>query len=458
VTARVDHEAVAPPDAEPAPGRRVSFASALSVIALVALAIRVGYALWRRDAHVWGDPYFYHESAKLIADGEGFITPFRYLVMDIKEQAADHPPLYLLYLAFWTMLGADSPLWHSLLSVPLGVASVVLVGLTGRRVAGERVGLLAAGLAAVYPNVWGYDGMILSETVAILMVSATLLAAYRYHARPSTGGAALLGVIVGLAALSRSELLLLSVLVVVPLVLGRDRRAWPSRFPRLMLAGVACLGVIAPWVAFNLSRFDEPVLLSAGAEVTLSTATCDDTYYGALTGYWSLRCPNVAMAEEGVDPLTSDQPERSEAFRTHAIRYMRDHLDRLPAVVLARWGRIVGLYRPTQQVALDQVPEGREPFVAWSSLLMFYGIAGFAVVGAISLRCRRRLLYPLLAPPLIVWIVVTVMFATNRYRASAEVALCLLAAVGIDALWRLHERVRADPDDEAERREALRAG
>ena len=39
-----------------------------------------------------------------------------------------------------------------------------------------------------------------------------------------------------------------------------------------------------------------------------------------------------------------------------------------------------------------------------------------------------------------VFIVITIMFGQNRYRASAETALCLLAAVGVDAIW---ERWRA---------------
>lgn len=41
----------------------------------------------------------------------------------------------------------------------------------------------------------------------------------------------------------------------------------------------------------------------------------------------------------------------------------------------------------------------------------------------------------------------TITFATTRYRASAEGALCLLAAVGLDALIGLYERLRDDPED-----------
>src|SRR5690606_5068753 len=151
----------------------------------------------------------------------------------------------------------------------LGVAAVVLVGLAGRRVAGPRTGLLAAGLATIYPNVWSYDGTLLSETTAILMVAAFLLAVARYVDERSVRRAAVLGAVVGLAALARSELLLLSVFAVAPLALSPRTGDWGERLRQVSAAGVACVVVLIPWVAHNMMRFEEPVLLSVGFEITL---------------------------------------------------------------------------------------------------------------------------------------------------------------------------------------------
>ena len=72
---------------------------------------------------------------------------------------------------------------------------------------------------------------------------------------------------------------------------------------------------------------------------------------------------------------------------------------------------------------------------------MFYPVAALAIVGAVVLRRRRILVFPLVALPAIVLISVTLTFATNRYRAIAEGALVVLAAVAIDAGIRwLHTR------------------
>jgi hypothetical protein len=64
---------------------------------------------------------------------------------------------------------------------------------------------------------------------------------------------------------------------------------------------------------------------------------------------------------------------------------------------------------------------------------MFYPIAALAIAGAVVLRRRRVLVFPLAALPAIVLLSVTLTFATNRYRAIAEGALVVLAAVALDA-------------------------
>ena len=140
--------------------------------AVVALAVRVAYILvFRHDVLPGGDSFTYHLGARLLVEGHGFIEP-QPLINGIVDQSASHPPLYLLYLAIPSSIGLDGPVSHMLWSSLVGVGTVVLVGLTGREVAGPRAGLIAAGLAAVYPNLWIFDGFILSETMAMFTPSS----------------------------------------------------------------------------------------------------------------------------------------------------------------------------------------------------------------------------------------------------------------------------------------------
>ena len=424
-------------------GRR--FRLVLAGITVAGLAWRVIYVMaWRRHAVVWGDAFYYHHGANLLADGHGFIEPVDYLLQHIRVEAADHPPVYLLYLTAFTLVGLRTVTAHLLASCLIGAATIAVTGLAGRAIAGARVGLIAASLVAVYPNIWSEDTMLQSETFALLAVSTTVLLAYRYWQRPSLARAAALGATVGLAALSRAELLLLSVLVIVPLVLLASALTRAARARHLALAAVVCVGVVAPWVGYNLSRFEKPVYLSSGFEITLASGTCDRTYYGEAIGYWSIYCVTDILDRRGLTLTNSDESTRAAAYKEESLDYIGNHLDRLPAVLLARWGRITGLYRPLQQAGFDIFPEGRDRWVAYTSLAGYYVLAVLSVFGFRVLRRRRIPVFPLVAPIATVFVSVTLTFAQNRYRASAEGVLCLLAAVAIDAGIGFIGRARAD--------------
>ncbi|HEX6311690.1 MAG TPA: glycosyltransferase family 39 protein [Acidimicrobiia bacterium] len=413
-----------------------NFARWLAVIALGGLIVRVLYVLVeRRDFTFVGDAVFYHEGANLLADGRGFISPFELASSGRAVEAADHPPLHMLWLTIPSFVGIDTELSHLLWSCLLGAGTIVLVGLLGSEVAGPRVGLVAAAIAAVYPNIWWHDGALMSETMAIFTATLAVWLAYRYRRDATIAGAVALGVACALAALTRAELILLLPFVVLPLVLRApaapvDRRA---RLVRLGAAGGAAVITLAPWVGFNLARFENPVLISTGFELTLNIANCDDTYYGPLTGYFSIECARPTA--ERARRAGLDQSEEATRHRREALEYIGDHKSRVPVVVAARWGRITGLYRLDQLTTLATV-EGQERWVAVTGMASLWLLAALAAVGVVVLRRRRVPVYPLLALVLIVFIAVAISYAPQRFRASAEPAVVVLAAVGIDAAVR----------------------
>jgi asparagine N-glycosylation enzyme membrane subunit Stt3 len=160
-----------------APSRKW-FAWALVAVAAAGLAVRVTFVLIeQRDVDFGGDARFYHLGANLLADGRGFISPFEFYDYGRVVDAAEHPPLYLAFLAIPSALGLTSTLPHLLWSCMLGTATIVLVGLLGRAVVGERVGILAAALLAVFPDAWMSDGSLLAETAAMFTAALAVLLA-----------------------------------------------------------------------------------------------------------------------------------------------------------------------------------------------------------------------------------------------------------------------------------------
>jgi 4-amino-4-deoxy-L-arabinose transferase-like glycosyltransferase len=405
---------------------------ALVLVMLGGLALRVAYvAIERWDVAPEGDAAWYHASANSLADGEDLVDPF-VEATGIDAPTADHPPLYPMYLGAWSLLGADTPNGHVLASVALGVATVGLAGLIGRRLGGERLGILAAAAVAVYPNVWRHDGMLMAETAAVFGTALAVWLAYRYLDAPSMVSLALVGAAVGLATMARPELLLLALFLVVPLVFVGEHRSWAERMRWLAVAGAACVVVIAPWVVRNWIQLDRP-MLSNQLEVTLLAANCESTYYGDVIGYWDFTCGTPVLAAEGID--ARDDPRYVQVQGEAAREFILDNLGAVPRVMAVRLGRATTVYRPTQQVDLEVFAEANTRWVADAGVWSFRLFAFGGLAGALVLRRRHVVVFPVLAPIATVVVTVVLLYSTVRFRAPADLSLALLAAVALDAAW-----------------------
>ncbi len=418
------------------------FAAPLVAIVVLGAIVRLAFALSQRQhLPIMGDAYVYVSGAKALANGRGWIDPYGGFV---SIPTASHPPLYTAWLwvpAFFvdghTITQFSSMLW----SIVPGTGTVLLCGLAGREIAGGRTGLLAAGLAAVYPGFWIYDGQLLSETMAIFTAAGILLFAYRYWNRPTLARALWLGVWCGLATLARPELVLSFVLVLLPLVVLTRERPWRARVARLVTAGVVGLVVVSPWLIYNADRFHHRVILSTSSGRTMAAANCDATYAGPLLGFKSYAC--LQRASEPYTGARYDESDRDRALRSESTQYMKDHAGRLPIVIAARWGRILQVYQPRQEIRLNGYYHVQGRVATELQFWTFYPVVILAVVGALLLRRRRILLFPLLAFPVMTLIAVAATFAQWRYRAASEPALVLLAAVAITHLYERFARTRA---------------
>jgi hypothetical protein len=447
-TATADEQAGPVPDRAAGAGTGVRrFGFWLLVITAVALVVRVAYVWFvYRYRTIGGDPLYYHLGGNLLADGKGFINPLSQ-ARGVIEPGADHPPTYIVYLAFFSLLGIRSITGHMLVSCLLGAGSVAVGGLAGRRIAGPRMGLIAAALMVVYPNVWRFDAMVLSETMVIFLVNVTILLAYRYLDRPSMGRLALVGLAVALCALTRSELVLLALFLVVPLALLTRSRPWKVRIAWLAVAGLGCALALAPWVGYNLQRFNRRVLLSGQVEATFALANCDPVYYGPNIGYWDFDCGLVGLEREGVAIPQTDDGAREKLMLDNAIDYVKAHPRRWAVVEGVRMARIFNVWSPDNATAIDERVEGNPRWVARLSLISLWPMLIGSAAGVVVLRRRRIPVFPLLAPCATVIVTVLLFYASGRFRASAEGALCLMTAVALDAGWAWWRRRGATATD-----------
>jgi 4-amino-4-deoxy-L-arabinose transferase-like glycosyltransferase len=395
---------------------RRTFALSLAGIAVVAFGLRLAYALALvRSAPLVGDALEFHLQANLLADGKGYVQVLGVADPGVLRPSADKPPLFPLLEAAVSLLGGRSWAWHHVVGALAGAGTTVVVGLLGRRIGGDRVGLAAAGIAAVYPVLVATDGSLRSESVYALTISLVLLAALRLREAPSGRRAIVAGVAIAVATLVRSEALLLLVLLVLPLAGPR----------RAVLAGVACLVVLAPWLVRCWIAFDRPVLVSTNVGGLLAGANCDRTYHGELLGQWDFRCLPP--------PIHTNEALESAHLRDVGLEYARSHAGRVPVVVAARLGRSFELFRPRQNASMLHFFEGRDLRLAQAGTVCFYVLVLLGLAGAVTLRRRDGPWLVLAAPFVLVAFTTVISYGFARLRVAAEPGLVVLAAYALAA-------------------------
>src|SRR5690349_4543667 len=181
---------------------RVGFRTGLALAGLLGFALRAVFALSndkRPGTH--GDDDWYHAMANQLADGHGYVNPFRVVDFQLVSTGghgaptAFHPPLFPGLLTVFSELGLRSYTAHELAGCLMGAGTVVVVGLLTRELAGESAGILAALVAAVSLPLIGDDAVLMSESLYGLTVACALYAAVRLLRAPGSRlWAVLLGV------------------------------------------------------------------------------------------------------------------------------------------------------------------------------------------------------------------------------------------------------------------------
>ncbi len=270
----------------------------------------------------------------------------------------------------------------------------------------------------------------MSETLYGLLVALALLAAYRVLDGGGVAAGAALGAFIGLAALTRTEALLLLPFLALPVVLraGGGARA---RVVALVATGLATVVVIAPWTVRNWIQFDSPVLISINGAAVLAGANCDGVYRGEDTGLW---LPDCATRERGLT-----QAEQEDVWRRRGLDYVGDNLDRLPAVAGVRLLRVWDLWQPRRAT----LSEGRDRSVQTAGTGMYYLLVPLALWGAILLRRRGETLIPYVATVATVCVSAIAGYGIPRFRHGAEIAIVVLAAVAVDGYLRRRRDVPA---------------
>ncbi len=405
-----------------------AFGVRLALVVGAAAILRVAYDLVvLRHLHLGIDSTWYFLEGGVIRQDHAYADPAVFATS--RAATAAWPPVYPAFLALGRVFAGDSIRAAQLSGVVTGSATVALTGLVGRRIAGAGVGLLAAALAALSPLLVAADGSLMSETLFVPLALATLLCALAAARAQRVWLWIAAGAFAGLAALTRAEGLLLVPFVVLPVAWRALRDSVPRVLLATAVAGATLVVVIAPWIARNAQRVDEPTIANVSSTTAIAGANCRQTYGGDALGSWDFACiRNERRAVLSEAKWTSE-------IRRAGLRYARGHASRLPVVGAARVARLWGMWDPRDQVDRERLETRSRN---WQYLVAATGIVtlAFGIVGFVLLGRAGRPIGGLVGLVAMVVVVALATYGNTRFRATAEPALLIGVAAALRPVLR----------------------
>ena len=405
--------------------RRISpFARRLSLIVLLAVLGRFVYVQFEVHYLILTDEAWYITMAHRLFGAHPWSNVFNFNL-----PTAQHGPLTSLVVApfAWLFPQATEGLRYVMCCV--GGATVLMCGLVGRRLGGNRTGLAVALVAAVFPDFWIRDGLVVAEPLAILIVVTCVYLAFGWTTKIAWPSVIAYGVLIGLETLTRPEIV--PVLVVIA-VFSLRKNGLVRALGRVAVVLVVGTLIVAPWTAYNSSRFHNTVVVSNNLGSTLMGANCPASYYSnSLIGYDALSCTQSAVTK--AEMTTSDESVISSRLTSQAIAFALHHPARLAVVVVYRELWFLGLYRPGYVATLGALG-GQPVWATWVQAVSMWICLPLALIGWWRLR-KKIASNSILAMLAINSFVVAGIFVGHwRYRITLDVAVVLVLGLMIDYL------------------------
>ena len=405
----------------------------LLLILAVALVVRVAVVVVTPDFHPIFDAAHYDRLGDSIAHAHGYPGQFQ-----PAKPSAFRPPLYPLALAGVHLVGGG---WTAerLLGALLGVATVLLVYLVSERLWGRRVGLVAAGIAAVFPPLVVLNASLLSESLFVPLVLGVLLATLEYRRTLQLRWAAVAGALCGLAALTRVNGMLLAIAAAVGVWAALPARRSRALVPVLAVV-VAAVVVVSPWVIRNTVVFHRFVGISTQSGYALGATYNPDS--GRLHPPGRPVQTFQVTAFRDLYSRPRDEGVRSSRLTHRALDYAKGHPGYVAGTLFWNTLRVFDVRHDSpfkinfQANFLQATGDARlasrlVPASVYAVLVLaLVGIAAQAGLG----RVRRAPVWVWLFPVLMVLPAIAV-YGLARYRAPIDPFLVMLAAVGAVAAY-----------------------
>jgi 4-amino-4-deoxy-L-arabinose transferase-like glycosyltransferase len=422
------------------PGKR-RLSPWLVAILVVAAGLRLAWVLLVPNAQYSDSVWYDAAAANLAANG----------VYGVDGPSAWFPPGYPFFLtAIYSVVG-HAQFAGKLGNVVIGICLTGCTYLLGRLLCGELVGLIAAALIAVWPNLIFSTGILGSDLLAACGFVVAMWLGMRQTRRTGRAWieAVLLGIVIGWTVLVRP----------VGLILLASLGLWwwiNSHSPRLALTRlapvVAVVGlIIGAWTVRNYVQFGEVITIATNGgynfwQTNQPYADGNDTYWSTVP----MDDPEYQTMRYG-DEFTKNR----EGYR-YAFAYLRANPGHLLTMLPTK---LFWLYHTDTsgfyEGALYPPMDGPSVVAAWiaehSQLVealtfrYYEALMGLAVIGTLLTLARRKQtwIWPIIGLPFLLTFFHIFFHAKDRFHTPLDGIIALLAAITLAEALRLVGRARA---------------
>ena len=415
----------------------------LALVFVLALTVRsihtaaIGQSLFARL--LIGDGKGYDVWATTIASGDW-----------VGKETFYQAPLYPYALAVLYAASGRDPMTVRWVQALVGSLACVLLAVAGRRFFGEREGLVAGGLLAIYPAAVFFDGLVQKAALDNFLMCALLAVLGAYVATHRTALLFASGAVVGLFALTRENALVFLVILGGWLPFHLSDR---SRRDRARALAVLAAGVLLVLIPVGLRN------KAVGGDFLITTSQAGSNFYignheGATGRYVPLVADHETYEFERIDARRVAEQAVGHALSpggvsaywwSRSLTWIRAHpgdwIGLMGKKLMITWNR--GELPDSESF---EVYADHSPFLRALNVVLGFGVlVALAVPGmALSWRLSPR--------PTVLYLMlfgfstaVAVFYVFARYRFPMVPILAMFAAVslvaGFDALRQTAPRV-----------------
>jgi tetratricopeptide (TPR) repeat protein len=410
-------------------------------IFLAAFIIRLIYLIQYRSNPAFYNPMvdeqWHFNWAKEIISGDFWGT-----------EAYFRGPLYPYFLALILKITGNSILWSRILQIIIPSFSAVMVYLLGEKIISRKAGIIAGLAFAAYGTMIFYDTMFLLEVLYILLnlIAVYLLIKNKDESRPIRW--LLPGIILGLAAITRPNILLLIPFLLIWIYYSLTALKQIKR--RLLIILIYILGIFIPVFSVTLRNYlvtGEAILISSQGGVNFYIGNNADSEGLTMlmpevkldeTLPWTEFRSAVQKAAEAETKRTLTAGEESSFWTQKAINFITNNPGKFLGLTLRKLVYfLVGFENSDNgDIYYSRNYSSLYASLLWHKIIYFpFGLClPLAIIGMIE-GWKKRREYSLFYIFVIGYIPTVILFlVTARHRLPIIPFILLFAAAGILAL------------------------